>query len=405
MSTASTPAAVGRRIDDSAGLGRAVGELLAARAESPVLFALGEPTHGIAAFPLLRNELLAELVDCGCRSIMLETDFFAASLVDDYVCGAPADIDTVLATGFSHGFGAVPGNRELVEWLRAHNADLAPRDRVRFHGFDAPVEFAAAPSPRQALCAIRGYLPTAMRPAMAGTVEALAGDDADWTNEAAMFDPAVSVGGSERARTLRIIADDLAGALRRAAPALRSADPDGYYRAAAHARTAQGLLRYHAAMADPAPERIATLLSLRSEMMADNLLAIVDREYRRGPGLVFAHNEHLRRTRAGQPADEGEANWCGAGELVEFVLAQRYLFIATDAAPAPGPGTLQSVLAQASTRRTLFPSPALRAALSPVLETATPIVPGHIPLTSADVDSADAIIFIADTDGKRFQYW
>ncbi len=404
MSIATTPRAIGRRIDDAAGLGRTVDELLATRAEPPLLFGLGEPTHGIVAFPVLRNELLAELAGRGYRSIALETDFFAASIVDDYVCGAAADIDRVLATGFSHGFGAVPGNRELVEWLRAHNADLPPRERVRFHGFDAPTEFGSAPSPRRALCAVADYLPAPMRPESAGALDTLLGSDAPWADEAAMFDPAVSVGGSERARALRIVADDLAGALHRAAPALRSADPTRYYRAAAHARTAQGLLRYHAAMADPAPDRIATLMSLRSQMMADNLLAIVDHERRRGPCLAFAHNEHLRRARPATPAD-GDVHWCGAGELVEFVLGERYLFVAPDAAPSPDPGTLQSVLSEASSRRTLFPAPALRNTLPPSLGTGKPIVPGHIPLTPADTVSADAIVFITDTDGKRFQYW
>jgi hypothetical protein len=32
-------------------------------------------------------------------------------------------------------------------------------------------------------------------------------------------------------------------------------------------------------------------------------------------------------------------------------------------------------------------------------------VPGHIPLGPADLDGADAVIFVADTDGRRHQYW
>jgi hypothetical protein len=32
-------------------------------------------------------------------------------------------------------------------------------------------------------------------------------------------------------------------------------------------------------------------------------------------------------------------------------------------------------------------------------------VPGHIPLTPAGLDGADAVIFVADTDGKRLRYW
>ncbi|HET9137818.1 erythromycin esterase family protein [Actinophytocola sp.] len=400
MSTATALRGVGRQLDDPAGLGRAVDELLAARTAPPTLLALGEPTHGIPAFPLLRNELLSQLAERGYRSIVLETDFFAAAIVDDYVAGAPAEIDTVLTTGFSHGFGAIPANRALVEWLRTHNAGRAPHDRVRFHGFDAPTETAAAPSPRRALSAVTGYLPAPLRPESARDLEPLLGADTDWTNPAAMYDPAASLGGSDRVRALRIAADDLTSALRRAAPALRPADPAGYARAVAHARTAQGLLRYHAAMASPAPDRIATLLSLRTEMMADNLLAIVAQERQRGPILVFAHNAHLQRART-----EADLGWSSAGALVAPTLGEGYVFLATDANPHSDPGTLQGMLAEATVRRALFPAPAVRAALPPSTAAGEPIVRGHIPVDPADLAGADAVIFIADTDGQRIQYW
>ncbi|MGY2032520.1 erythromycin esterase family protein [Nocardia gipuzkoensis] len=405
MSTATSLRGIGRQLDDPESLGRALDELLAARAEPPALLALGEPTHGIEAFGLLRNELLRHLVEQGYRSIVLETDIFAASVVDDYVGGATAEIDTVLATGFSHGFGAVPGNRELVEWLRAHNAGRAPSEQVRFHGFDAPVEHSGAPSPRRALSSAAGYLPEALRPESVRDLDALLGEDADWTNQAAMFDPGASIGDSDRVRALRIVADDVASALRRAAPGLRRADPAGYDHAVAHARTAQGLLRYHAAMAARTPDRIATLLSLRTEMMAENLLAIVARERRRGPSLVFAHNVHLQRARSHMPVGQEDVNWCGAGALVALNLGERYVFLATDASPHSDPGTLQHVLAEATDRRALFAAQALRAALPPSIGTGEPIVPGHIPLTPADLTGADAVIFVADTDGKRHQYW
>jgi erythromycin esterase-like protein len=394
---------IARPADDPAALGRAVDELLAARIEPPALLALGEPTHGIEAFPLLRNELLGHLVERGYRSIVLETDIFAASLVDDYVGGAPAEIDNVLATGFSHGFGTVPGNRELVEWLRAHNAGRAPRDRVRFYGFDAPLELSGVPSPRRPLFSVHDYLPEALRPESARELDGLLGEDADWTNEAAVFDPAASIGDSDRVRALRIVADDLASALYRAAPGLRAADPAGYAHAVAHARTAQGLLRFHAAMARSAPDRVAHLSSLRTEMMAGNLLAIVAEEQQRGPTLVFAHNVHLQR--AGRtPAGKDEVCWAGAGALVELALGERYVFLATDAHPGSDPGTLQGVLAEATTRCALFPGPALRAALAPSIAAGEPIVRGHIPLNPAELECADAVIFVADT-GKQYKYW
>ncbi|WP_068155061.1 erythromycin esterase family protein [Rhodococcus phenolicus] len=402
--TASLPA-IARRLDDPESLSRAVDELLAARSRPPSVFALGEPTHGIAAFPLLRNDILWHLVERGCRSIVLETDVFAASIVDDYVNGAPGVVDTVLATGFSHGFGVVPGNRELVEQIRAHNAGRAPEDRVRFHGFDAPLEFSGAPSPRGALTSVVEYLPAPMRPGSARDLDVLLGDDADWTNEAAMFDPAASIGTSERARSLRIVADDLAGALHRAGPLLRPADPKGYDDAAARARTASGLLRYHAAMATAAPDRIGNLLGVRAEMMAANLLAIVESEQRRGPSLLFAHNVHLQRMASGMQVGAQQATWCSAGALAGLELGERYLFVATDAAPGSEPGTLQHALAGATGRRALFPAPELRDALPAGIGAGDPIVPGHIPLTRADLDGADAVVFVADTDGTRHRYW
>jgi erythromycin esterase-like protein len=396
MSAATSLRPMARQLDDPAGLGRALDELLA---EPPALFALGEPTHGIAAFPLLRNEILAHLVERGCRSIALETDAFAAALVDDYVNGGAAAIEEVLTIGFSHGFGTIPGNRELVEWLREYNAGRAHGDRIRFYGFDAPLEIHAAPSPRRALTHVEDYLPAALRPDSARDLDALLGPDADWTNEAAMFAPAASVGNSDRARALRLIADDLDSALHRAAPGLRSADPDGHDNAVAHARTARGLLRYHATMARPAADRLGELSAVRSEMMAENLLAIVERERRRGPSLVFAHNHHLRRHLA------GEVGWGNAGALAELALGERYLFVATEARPGSDPGTLQGVLAAATTRRALFPAPALRAALPASIPTNEPMMPAHLPLHRPDLDRADAIIFIADTDGKQYKYW
>ncbi|MGF6885844.1 erythromycin esterase-like protein [Nocardia sp. GAS34] len=396
MSAATSLRPMARQLDDPAGLGRALDELLA---EPPALFALGEPTHGIVAFPLLRNDILAHLVERGCRSIALETDVFAASLVDDYVNGGAAAIEEVLTTGFSHGFGAIPGNRELVEWLRAHNADREPGDRVRFYGFDAPLEFYAAPSPRRALSTVVDHLPAAQRPESARDLDALLGPDSDWSNEAAMFDPAASIGNSERARALRIVADDLAAALHRVGPGLRPADPAGYDLAVAHARTAVGLLRYHAAMALAAPDRIETLGSVRSEMMAENLLAMRARERRRGPSMVFAHNHHLQR----HPS--GEASWGNAGALVEFALGGRYVFVASDARPDSDPGTLQASLAEATTRRAMFPVPELLAALPPSIHAGEPIVPGHLVLQPSEVERADAVVFIADTDGKQHKYW
>ena len=53
----------------------------------------------------------------------------------------------------------------------------------------------------------------------------------------------------------------------------------------------------------------------------------------------------------------------------------------------------------------LFPASELRDALPAGIGAGDPIVPGHIPLTRADLDGADAVVFVADTDGTRHRYW
>lgn len=342
-----------------------IGDVIAA---DTVLLGLGEPTHGVPAFPLLRNDLLADLVDRGYRSIVLETDFSAASIVDDYARGTPLGIDDVLATGFSHGFGKVPGNRELVEWLRSHNAELPAHEQVRFYGFDAPVEYQGAPSPRESLTRA---LPTELP----DHVVQLLGDDAEWTNPQAMYDASASIGRSDRARELRVFIESLTPST--------------------HARTALALLRYHEQMATPGDDRMDRLLAVRAEMMAENLLAIVAEEQRRGPTLAFAHNAHLVRS----------TSWANAGALVARTLGDRYVVLASDANPHSAPGTLQGLLADATDRRALFPSAELRDALPSDLADSAPMIPGHIPLTRADLDGCDAVLFLADSDGQRVEYW
>jgi erythromycin esterase-like protein len=87
------------------------------------LLALGEPTHLEPAFQRIRNELFARLAADGFRSIVLEIDRVAALAVNDFVQGGEGRLGTVLQTGFSHTFGDLAGNRELVAWMRDYNVD------------------------------------------------------------------------------------------------------------------------------------------------------------------------------------------------------------------------------------------------------------------------------------------
>ena len=116
----------------------------------PRLLALGEPTHGEDVLLDLRNDLFRQLVEQeGYRTIAIESDCMMGLVVDDYVTSGTGILDEVMGRGFSHGWGASAANRELVRWMRAYNDGRPVSERLRFAGFDGPLEITGAASPRQ----------------------------------------------------------------------------------------------------------------------------------------------------------------------------------------------------------------------------------------------------------------
>jgi erythromycin esterase-like protein len=266
----------------------------------PRLLALGEPTHGEDTLLELRNDLFRQLVEQdGYRTIAIESDCMMGLVVDAYVTSGTGTLDDVMERGFSHEWGAFAGNRELVRWMRAYNDGRPGSERLRFAGFDGPLEITGAASPRQALTALHAYLTAwsdaGLLPCTAETLDRLLGADDRWTNPAAMMDPSQSEGQTPDAKQLRLLADDLVALLDAQTPHLIAASsPDDWHRARLYGRTATGLLRYHFWMADTSPSRMAGLLGVRDSMMAANLLALAERS----PTLVNAHNGHLQRNKS-----------------------------------------------------------------------------------------------------------
>ncbi len=369
------------------------------------LLGLGEPTHGVDAFLELRNELFRHLVEHeGYRSIALESDCLAALMADAYVTEGAGTLDDVMAHGFSHGFGASAANRELLRWMRGYNEHHDPRDRLHFYGFDGPLEITGAGSPRPALTAVYDYLAAYVEPAWSReTIDALLGTDESWTDPAAMMDPARSIGRTAEAGELRLIADDLGALLTMHAPHLTAAtSADDWWRAGLSARTAAGLLRYHAGLADPAPTRFRALVSMRDGIMADNLDAILRREDRRGRTLAFAHNSHLQRHRSSMRLGDLAVEWWSAGAIMSTLLGDRYAFAAatfgTRGTDVPDPGTLEGLLSTGSKDRAVVDPGSLAASVDRL----TPRIPvdhTYMALDPATVDRIDAIVFLKEIAG------
>ncbi len=351
------------------------------------LLALGEPTHGEPVFPRIRNELFAQLVDRGFRSIALEIDRVAALVVNDHVQEGTGDLDAVLKEGFSHGWGAHEPNRELVTWLREYNENRPPHERLAFHGCDAPTENTSAPSPRGYLEHVRDYLHSDV------DIAGVAGDDERWGRTEAILDPAQSPGATAEAPRLRVLADDLLAALHARAPELIAATSRARWcTARTHLTAGIGLLRYHQQAAEPLElnVRIARLLASRDVLMAQNLTEIRDIEARRGPTLVFAHNTHLRRTVNGAQ----DTAWFGAGAIVASLVDERYVFVAgslgrseVHGIPEPEPDSYEGVL------QSRFPTWGLaRATEVTATRTRTNPFHGYFPLDQGLLDSADGVL-------------
>jgi erythromycin esterase-like protein len=363
---------------------------------SDELVALGEPTHREPAFARVRNELFAQLVDHGFRSIALETDRVAALAVDDFVREGAGTLDAAMSEGFSHGFGEFDGNRELVAWMREHNERVPPADRVAFHGFDASTETMSAPSPRCYLEHARDYLGLDL------DFADLVGDDEQWSRTEAILDPARSVGATAEAEKLRTIADDLLTSLYARAPELIAATSRAeWHRARTHLTAGLGLLRYHKQSSRPMERnaRISGLSGTRDALMAQNLLDIRDLETRRGPTLVFAHNSHLQRSRSTMRVPNLEMIWFGAGAIVESLLGERYTFVAGSLGrgdalglAAPEPDTYEGFLQEHTTTWGLTKATAI-----PPARTRTDPTPqqAYFPLDQTTLDGADAVLHIS----------
>ncbi|MFF0298827.1 erythromycin esterase family protein [Kitasatospora sp. NPDC004614] len=372
------------------------------------VLALGEPTHGVEAFLDIRNELFRHLVaEHGYRSIAVESDCLAALAVDAYVGGGgEGELADVVREGFSHGFGEFAGNLELVRWMREFNDGLGDgEERLRFYGADGPLEMTGAAAPGPSLVRLRDFLAAHLPAELVvseGELRRLCGPDERWTDPAAAFEPERSVGRTAEAEQLRLVADDLAALLAAHGPQFAAeADPETYWRAQLDARTASGLLRFHAAMADTGPDRFNALMRQRGLMMADNLEAITRREARRGPTLVFAHNLHLQREAARIPLGTHYLLSWSAGSLLAARLGEGYAFVATAfghraADDHPAPETLEGHLATLPEARSVLDPGLLAAATAGRVKRGVPADHTYFGLDPEALELLDGVVFVRE---------
>lgn len=357
------------------------------------LLGFGEGLHGGEEILLLRNRLFQRLVERhGFRAIAIESSFPQSRLVNDHVCGRGDAPD--FAGWISNGMGLLDANRELIEWIRQHNAKTG--DEVRFYGFDMPLGALAFASPRLLLEGLYDLVPERRE-----RLESLIGVDADWENPAVIGDPSKGVGGTPRANDLRIEVEEIVAELRRRGP-----DLDEARRAEAvhDAQVARQLLAAHAAMARKAG--YAEVLGIRDTIMADTLEFILARERGRGKVLAFAHNGHLKRGRMHWQMGHARHEWWPAGAHVSRSLGRRYAVIGTgvgvseeNGIAAPEAGSLEARF----TETVLIPGASAPAALVAGLtpRTGSTRNPTYFPWTSDCLSDYDWLAFVKATTYQR----
>jgi len=339
--------------------------------------------------------------------------------VDEYVAGrGPASYEAVGETGFSHGFGRLGANRELVEWMRAYNADPSHRVKLRFYGFDTPTEFGSSDSPRRTLEFVLDYLASvdnALGAAYRERIEVLLGKDADWEDPATVFDPTKSIGRGPAATELRVATEDLIAELQRCRPELMaSSGSDRYREAMQYAATARGLLAYHAGLAQASDDRVSRLLGMRDAMMADNLAYMVSRERGRGGKvLAFAHNDHLRRGKTEWRFGTDLYAWSPAGAHLDAIFGPRYAVIGSGVGVSgdngigrPEAGTLEALFTAARGPARFIPThrgEGLPAGAVTDLPTRSGSKknPGYFPLTPRSLTDFDGLAVLDSTGYTR----
>lgn len=353
-----------------------VDKVVASLGEQVELLGFGEPMHGDENILTVRNRLFKRLVAThGYSAIAIETGFDAADPVNDYILGrGPESYEALLDGGYGRAFGKLQANRDLVEWMRAYNADPAHPVKLHFYGFDLSMGANRIAGPSHVLDRALKYL------------EAVGGESAlehrkridgllakatatGW--EEAWTDKAKAPGRTPTGDSLRIATEDLITELRTRRPELvAKTDRDRYLEALHYAVVARNMLVFHAAVAVSSgePPNGTGLRGARDVFMADNLTYLVEREQGRGKLMVFAHNGHLQRGKSVWPCcglkfGEDVYEWWPAGSQVAQSLGRRYAVIGSGVGVSdvyelgkPEEGTIEALLTNDKAPGVLIPT-------------------------------------------------
>lgn len=248
---------------------------------------LGEASHGTEDYYTWRAELSRRLIaERGFRFIAVEGDWGASMAVNRYVKhmdDAPGSAEVALAsyTRWPTWLWSNAVVLELVEWLREHNADLPPSERVGFYGIDV---YGLDESMDKAL----SYLAELDEAIAAEAGEAYAclqrhdGDMRRYLDGVMRGEPC---------------SDEIAAIvvqLRARRADWQAADPDAYFHAKQNALVVQNAERHYRAMI----AQNHASWNARAGHFHLTLERLLERYGEDSKGIVWAHNTHIGDARA-----------------------------------------------------------------------------------------------------------
>jgi erythromycin esterase-like protein len=266
------------------------------------MVAFGEPIHSAHEPLAMRNRLIRYgVMQLRFTAVALETCLDSSKRLYDHVLGRTTETDAALKEAFCYGFGDLPGNLELIRWLRTYNAAQPPARRVRLYGIDLTGQY--RPYAYRSVEAVFAFLDGAapalgreVRTQYADLIPAFRSDEymkltaAEKNAVTGKIQDLVALIKRERTPlTAATSGDDYEWALRQA---INAAQDDAFLRSLPPEWNRDLLAKYPEKI--QAGERFDHSAEMREVAMADNLLWVQQRECRRGKVLFFAHDQHVQ---------------------------------------------------------------------------------------------------------------
>jgi erythromycin esterase-like protein len=262
---------------------------------------LGESTHGTHEFYRERARITQRLVaERGFSAVMVEGDWPDAYRVNEYVRGVGTDRTAEQAlssfTRFPEWMWRNAEVRDLVQWLRQHNASRPAEQRVGFYGVDVYGLYSG-------IDAVLGYLGGA-DPAAAGRVRALYACFEPHRPGTDRYGAAAAAGRGCESQARQAVTE-----LERVT-ATRPADPAQAERAFAALRSAHSVANAEAYFRGAYGGGVNTW-NLRDERWAGNVDALLQHlgaGGRTSRVVLWAHNSHVGDARHTDMGQGGEIN-------------------------------------------------------------------------------------------------